>query len=164
MPVAGCRSERAHCARGGARAALVGLALCAALACGCTRTDAAVDGGAADTDGPPPGGYPMPSGAPPLLACEIDDDCMVVTNLPTDRCCDGSAGYLPRSRAWLRWLEDQRKWSCAGAKCETLPLPGPEPQGCIREARCVARSCASACDAGDAGTRAPGSPPPIPPG
>ncbi|MEJ7727991.1 MAG: hypothetical protein WKG00_02130 [Polyangiaceae bacterium] len=133
-----------------------------AVACG-RRVPGADDtaagaGSAARPDGPPPGGYPFFPGMPPNTTCAVDDDCVIVTNLPHDRCCDSPGGYVSRSRAWLRWVEDQRKQTCAGARCAPLPLPGPEPVGCIREARCLRGACDNACNAPDAGEHPPGAP------
>jgi len=132
------------------------------LGSGCEGGGGSVRADAADADGPPPGGYPFFPGMPPHTTCAVDDDCIVVTNLPHDRCCDSPGGYVSRSRAWLRWVEDQRKQTCAGARCEPLPMPGPEPVGCIREARCLRGACDNACNAADAGGRPAGAPPPPP--
>jgi hypothetical protein len=127
----------------------------------CQGDSAGADAGT--PDGPPPGGYPFFPGMPPNATCAVDDDCVIVTNLPRDRCCDSPGGYVSRNRAWLAWVQDQRKQTCAGARCEPLPLPGPEPVGCIRDARCLRGACDNACNAADAGGRPAGAPPPWPP-
>jgi len=131
------------------RLALVVVAAAVALIA-CRKTPLGGDDAAAPSEaGRDAGERPWPSDAPPSDACEIHEDCSVVVwdgPQPPDPCCDQRVGYQAMSRAFLAFMADYRKRSCAGATCPPAPLPGAEPACCASIGRCVARRCVTACN------------------
>lgn len=97
--------------------------------------------------------------APDSMACEEDADCVPFHGggtAPPAVCCDDSTTGVT-TRAYLQWVESFRARHCAGARCESPPVPGALPADCFFEGRCVEGRCTTQCE-----TREGGGAPPAP--
>ncbi len=107
--------------------------------------------GAAGPSTPTPA-HAWPPGTPDPVACRADADCVVVPVAPQlDPCCDVTVTALPRSRAYLQFVEAFRARECGGVACPVLQMPGARLAPCGYEGRCVRRRCDNACNAAAAG-------------
>jgi hypothetical protein len=86
--------------------------------------------------------------APDSSSCTADADCLPFHGggtAPPAVCCEGSTTGVA-NRAYGEWVQRFRARFCAGAPCESPPLPGALPADCFFEGRCVNARCATACD------------------
>lgn len=128
------------------------MALVLLIACGKDKAVATTDAStwastAAIASGKPK--PPWPADAPdPNAACTKHEDCTVLMHdaiLPPDPCCEQRVGFLPVTRKYAEFTSNMRA-QCAGVKCPTSPLPGPEPSCCASIGRCVNKKCILGCD------------------
>ncbi len=105
-------------------------------------------------------GKAFPADAPPVQGCKVDADCTVAVDAPlgSDPCCNVTTTAMPIAVAYVQFMQEWQKKSCAGVSCPPLSLPGAQPAPCGMRGRCDKGTCSNSCGLTPDG--GPGGPPP----